>query len=672
MDKIWNAQNMDASDKKIDVAETADLMFSILKSSMEATGDNVLVEENGSRKSLITLVNECNRRMEKLSTAGQKGDFLVMAALENTFTAAYPALAFSIQEELDGNAGMLEKVHSLKQIFKDDPYKKIWTEKVSEYRKIQEMLGLKMSDTGNLELNQYVDPLIDAFTFYEEPNLKVYKVREGRTSALRPEIAGNIAKYRSEREFVSKIAACGKESVLAFGAVEKTFLQTTDFFSEWYYGYPEERMRNWMRNTSTDRQTFLSMDDQYSRCVYLCIKSAETIWLVPMPYKTEYSTAEIKDGSSKYVYGSRAGYAPYEIFYRDLPPAPDGTAFLTLQSGGYRLNDLMDDESKIWFPAFVEETWQHFFQAQPESKEMIFPEEVSVYCLADPGEKDQLSLHGTEMSACTLTYHLPKPEEMFTEDYLLRLFQYFGITERDIASAPISPFRFSSREEDITYLDEHTRKAYLKVLAERIADLLGKEMEKCREETVLRIFQDRERIMNELVSGKLDAFSSVIVDGETVKDEDGNPVVIKESRYPYRETVSITHTVRDDGRGRTMQELMDRLEMPAVFWLSDGVLHSGNKPPVLWKLQPRTAEQYSALLGIPEAELEPVLQLSGDLDQFYREYERTLPNALTNRYFINYHTGEVRSVYLPHIGDVNICMTKRDYKRILKARKGLQ
>lgn len=108
------------------------------------------------------------------------------------------------------------------------------------------------------------------------------------------------------------MAGCGRESVIVFGAVEKTNRQVTDGFHEWYYGYPEERQRNFMGKDHITAEEYLNQVWDYSRRIYLCVK---------FPRK------------------------------------------------GYYLSELMDEQQKVWFPVFMEETVDKFFRSEPDSDE---------------------------------------------------------------------------------------------------------------------------------------------------------------------------------------------------------------------------------------------------------------------------------------------------------------
>lgn len=271
-----------------DIIKAERLLFDIFNASLTAVGDHYEVEVNGSRKGLSSLYRECRKRMEMIAEIGPKADFLAMVVLENTFETALPLLFFSVKDVIEGNDAILRDVRELREIFEDNQFKANWKQKEVAYVTMQQKLGLTMSERSN-GLNQYVDPLVDAFGFYlnEYQKSHVYKIRKGRMSNERPDVAANICKYASEKEFVDSIAKCGRKCVIAFGAVEKTMRQTTDPFYEWYRGYPEERQRNWMKHEKLTADEFLNHTDPYSRCVYLCVKSDETIWLMAMPYNTE-------------------------------------------------------------------------------------------------------------------------------------------------------------------------------------------------------------------------------------------------------------------------------------------------------------------------------------------------------------------------------------------------
>ena len=638
-----------------EIMEAEELLYNIINSSLNTAGDNFEIEENGHRKGLRSLYYECRERLEKISTIGSKADFLTMAVLENMFNSALPLLMFSVQDYLEGNDKPLQDSKRLQGIFESNPLKQIWKQKNDSYVSMLSTMGITLKNPST-SFNQMVDPLLDAFGFYHHRN-NIYKVRTGAKSLSRPVISANVCRYSSEKEFADIIQKCGQENVLMFGAVEKTFMQTTDYFYEWYRGYPEERMRNWMNYNKLSREEYLNSADKYSRAIYLGIKSAETIWLMEMPYRTGSYGGTYDDCSAKYVYGRRAGYAPYEIFFKDTPPAAEGTHFISLQSGGWTLNELMDDEAKVWLPAFIEETIDYFFSSEtsePESTNIISPEEMAASYITDEEKQWIVPVVSAPPAVTSFHYEIPNPEELFDEDYLLKLFQYFGIGQPDIKDAPILPYRCSSYDDAADVTEKHVQSAYIKVLADKIADFLSGNIEPTRRIILEHLFDDKEEILNKALSGSYSEYRTVLVDGTVEKDADG------------REKATVFHTKKDDGRVMDFREMLSRPELPFVIWKGTP---KDTKPPVVWKLSFETAKGYADLFGTPEDQMADIFRLSGSLKQFWKDFKNILPDSITSPYPFWYGR-KTRSVYFPDLANINICMTKTEYKKILKEMGG--
>lgn len=638
-----------------EIMEAEELLYNIINSSLNTAGDNFEIEENGHRKGLRSLYYECRERLEKISTIGSKADFLTMAVLENMFNSALPLLMFSVQDYLEGNDKPLQDSKRLQGIFESNPLKQIWKQKNDSYVSMLSTMGITLKNPST-SFNQMVDPLLDAFGFYHHRN-NIYKVRTGAKSLSRPVISANVCRYSSEKEFADIIQKCGQENVLMFGAVEKTFMQTTDYFYEWYRGYPEERMRNWMNYNKLSREEYLNSADKYSRAIYLGIKSAETIWLMEMPYRTGSYGGTYDDCSAKYVYGRRAGYAPYEIFFKDTPPAAEGTHFISLRSGGWTLNELMDGEAKVWLPAFIEETIDYFFSSEtsePESTNIIFPEEMAASYITDEEKQWIVPVVSGPPAVTSFHYEIPNPEELFDEDYLLKLFQYFGIGQPDIKDAPILPYRCSSYDDAADVTEKHVQSAYIKVLADKIADFLSGNIEPTRRIILEHLFDDKEEILNKALSGSYSEYRTVLVDGTVEKDADG------------REKATVFHTKKDDGRVMDFREMLSRPELPFVIWKGTP---KDTKPPVVWKLSFETAKGYADLFGTPEDQMADIFRLSGSLKQFWKDFKNILPDSITSPYPFWYGR-KTRSVYFPDLANINICMTKTEYKKILKEMGG--
>ncbi len=68
----------------------------------------------------------------------------------------------------------------------------------------------------------------------------------------------------------------------------------------------------------------------------------------------ENTNWQVTDG--KYYTGCRAGYTPYEIFYKAPLEAEADCTFLAVPEKRDLPEELMDEQQKVWFPVFVGET----------------------------------------------------------------------------------------------------------------------------------------------------------------------------------------------------------------------------------------------------------------------------------------------------------------------------
>lgn len=235
-----------------DIIEASELLYKILDNSYRCSGTCLEQEINGDRKTIRTIYWECKDLMEQAAKGGGKTEFLTMSILEQAFRQAYPLLLVRLEDIVEGDGSKVQAIQRLKQVFADNLYKTIWWEKSGRYKKLLEKLGFQVHETDYSDLTEIMDPLLDAFTLYQGRNHhylpEIHKVRTGVRSVRQPEIGRAVCKYSSEKELVDEVTRCGKESVIVFGAVEKTNRQVKDYFYQWYYGYADERQRNTMRN----------------------------------------------------------------------------------------------------------------------------------------------------------------------------------------------------------------------------------------------------------------------------------------------------------------------------------------------------------------------------------------------------------------------------------------
>ncbi len=636
-----------------DINKAAGLLYDIMDASYACCGAHLEAMVNGQRENIRSLYWKCRNLMEKIVKGGRKTDFLAMSALEQTFEHVSPLLLVRLENIANGDDTQARAMRKLKEIFRKDLYKKLWAQKAEQYRVIIESLGFSVQTEDYMDLTSIMDPLLDAFTFYQEGEgcfpPKIHKVRIGKRSKERPEIGRAICKYSSEKELVDAVAGCGKESVIVFGAVEKTNRQVCDGFREWYYGFPDERQENTMRYERVSKEEYLDQVYEPSRCVYLCVKSGKTVWLMKMPYRTgDYSDYS---PDKKYYRGRRAGYAPYEIFYKDVPAAEADTTFLSIPRKGYMLPELMDEQQKIWFPAFIEETIGKFFpgDGEPRSERLLLPEET-IAAFGGPGPRWRNCIVPVIQNLPAVPEYvcqIRKLEEIFEEEEMRELIRYFDVKEEDILNVPVLPAECMTDREADELIAERVKKAYAKVLAERVADFLEGKWE-VRRMVLDKISADKERIIREAAEGKYDEFMSIVVDGTQEEGRDGRQSTVRTVKQDYEESIYI-----------------ERNTLPKVLWAGDALLR---KAPVVWKIRPEKAEEYALLLDIPKEGLPDMLKMADSFKAFFEKYEKILPNSLTDRYVVLWHdpANMKPGIYLPPLGNVNICMARKVYKKLRK------
>ena len=644
-----------------DIIEASELLYNLLDTSYRCSRTCLETEINGQREDIRSLYWKCKELMEQIGRGGEKTSFLSMSVLEQTFEQAYPLMLVKLEDIAGGDDSQIKAVHRLKQIFRENPYKELWLKKSEQYRGLIEKLGFSVHTTDYADLTAIMHPLLDAFTLYKGEKHRypptIYKIRDGKRSAKRPEMAASICKYASEKEFVDALAGCGRESVMAFGAIEKTNRMLDDGFSRWFYGYPDERQRNFMTHDHLTEEEYLDSVCDYSRCVYLGVKSADTIWIMKMPYKKD-NYGRLDDASSKYYYGKRAGYAPYEVFYKEPPAAPADTTFLAIPQKGWKLSEIMDEGQKIWLPVFLEESYEKFFwPEEPEAETLFLPQELR----ADIPGRECLSIVPVIPSLpCTMPayrYQVRTPQMIFSDEpQMITLIELLDVKVEDIADAPILPAECMTGDRLEKELEKKERQAYIKIIAGKITELtVGKKQ--VRRQMIDFMKQNEGVIVERAARGEFDSFTEIVIDGAPELDKNGNPVMKRKNTWSREEVPSIIRTTKREGK-RTPWESLARYDTQAV-WISPET--SGN-PPVVWKIRPKTTKDYSVFLGIDMEILPTLLRYLNELDWFCKTYENEVPQVYKNSY------GDGPSIYPGRFAAINLCMTKRVYKAFRKTK----
>ena len=130
----------------------------------------------------------------------------------------------------------------------------------------------------------------------------------------------------------------------------------------------------------------------------------------------------------------------------------------------------------------------------------------------------------------------------------------------------------------------------------------------------------------------------------------------RKSRWSKEEVPLLEHITSDEYSDYRRKY---RRSFDSVF-LWAGV--EAQKPTVIWKIHPRSTKDYAVLLGKQKEELPEILRLYDDLISFEKNYEHILPSNITSHYLGR--GDEQRSIHVPPLCNVNICMTKRTLKSL--------
>lgn len=649
--------------------EAMELLYGLLQGSFHAAGTALETEINGQRETVQSLYWKTKELLEKTMADPEKTGFLTMSVIEQTYNNAKPLLLARVEEILSGECVTPSQARRMEEILASNPYKKIWADRSELYVKILQRIGFEPDAADFSDLTKIMDPLLDALGFYSKNKRRkatVYRVRSGpRSDSKNPDIARSVCKYSSKKDLVDAVMSCGRDSVVMFGAVVRTHRQTTDWFEDWYNGYPGERQRNYMNHDKLTEEEYLSMECDYTRTVYTCVKSGQTCWLVPMPYNhDQYS--KIATEAHAYYYGKRASYAPYEIFIKEPPRAPEGTTLLAVPRNGYLLSELMDPLSMAWFPAFMDETIRYFFKCdgEPEASDILLCEETAARMseefqgLPEYEDKNGYAIvpvvSGVPATASYI-YTVKRPYELDFEPWFLDLLNELGINAGDVKDAPILPVKDGDRASYDKEMDARMKKAYVKLAAVRICDKMDARWE-VREWLIRKIYENAGDIITQAGNGDLMEFMEVVVEGTPILDKDGKQKTETMDRYPYGTRPAVQHTSPDDAR-----EYLDQYHRFSnqVLWASD---RTSGKPPVVWKIRPYKAEHYAALTGVPVEELHEILRLSGLFKQFQDAHKNALRGEIMNEWTARGYGEHKHSAYMPCMAPVNVCMTKKAHQ----------
>ena len=403
------------------------------------------------------------------------------------------------------------------------------------------------------------------------------------------------------------------------------------------------------------------MGCDYTRRVYACVKSGDVCWLVPMPYKRDQYSTMIGEEAHAYSYGKRCSYAPYEIFAKEPPRAPENSTLLSVPKNGYLLSELMDAQSMAWFPVFIDETIKYFFKCkgEPEATELLLREEM----VADlPKEYQKTSGQTYDIvqvvtgapALPTYRYTIKYPRELDAfEPWFIELLDKLGITPADVKDIPILPVKDSgARATCDKIMDKRLEKAYIKLTATKIAEMMDTRWG-VRTWLVNRISSNIDKIIELAGNGELADIMQVTVSGTPVLDENGNQKTERMDHYPYKMRPVTQQASPDDAREEPNPH---KRFSQQVFWAS---APTSGKPPVVWRIRPTTPEHYAMLTGTKVEDLPEILRLSGLFTKFQNAYKNQLPRSIMDEWTAKGYSEKTRSAYVPCMAPINICMTKK-------------
>ena len=622
-----------------DVSMVSDLLYELINHSYETSGTALTITINEHEENLQSLYWRCKESLEKVSAAGEKVDFLIMSILEDTWRKVKPLLLVRTEEMLEGDMAQIEKARKLQKLFEQNSYSRLWKEKAGSYVEILRSLGFDSSTEDFLDLTELTDPLLNAFTFYKSLR-HVYQVKKGRTSNASPVLMQEVCIYNSFKEFADTLMSCEKDAVMAFGGIVLTEAQCDDYFYKWEHGYYCERHRNITRYENLSEEDY--RNKVRSRSIWFAVRNGDNLWMYGMPYNCEGYKTSPDCQRDKFYYGKRAGYAPYEVFFKDMVIEDKDTTLLSIPRKGYRLSEFMDHQQMGWLPAFIEETVSYFFRNQPDCEYGFFPEERRV-CVAS---YEIMPAGCSSLSTSTLVHQLQRPEEILTSDTERFWINYFHISREDLKDVPLlQGAHILTEKESKNKLDERVRRAYLKVIEAHLSDFIYESIWQIREDLVSYIRQDGSYIIGRAMKGKFDSFAVTTIDKRPVVDEYGNPktTIHRGKEIPVRECTS-----SEDAKDHSSST--DRMGK-SVLWNGE---RTAGKPPVVITLTPHTKADYAALLGCQDNELPELLRLADLIYSYGKEH-----NLSERDYGRN---SKEKSPVMPCIAPINICMKKSTWK----------
>lgn len=547
----------------------------------------------------INVKNECvnarglywktERTLKKLETS-QNTRFLCMSVLEGAYHDAMQILTVHLNAFLSGQIHPDEKIQALTEIFTDNPWKKLWETQAPSYGKILSAIGLPLRTTDYQELYLITDALSDALLFYD--HAEMYQMTDGTPAAKEavPHICTSITKYTSEADFLWDLyrQMPSEPKIIAFGAVEATVDHDKNLaFYRDMHGYDTELLRNLERNTKKTREE--AKEVVIRKQIYLGVKNGGICYLIPMPV---YDSHQKLSEETEYVYGRRRSYAPYQVFYRSIPQKEADACLLPAVRENYQLSDILDEEQKVWFPVFINETVRTFFKNRPDALRGI----VSNGAVTD--EK-----YAKYPAPLSVPFARPDIKESMRIPEARVLFQFFDIDETTIYDRldhylPLHTSGVISDTDVRERLSRMTEELCMDEIAHQLQIWIETHGKTWRRQIIDLVQEHQDSICSRAKTNAFSSFGALI---------DRIPSTLTYISRPIREA---------DGVQRPNVYRTDVCS-PIVLWSGNTI----RKPKYIYRILPKTPDDFTDLFDMPAKDLPIPLILQKTIQTFCLFYQ---------------------------------------------------
>lgn len=593
--------------------EMINLFEKIYTEAYDTSKNSLESEVNGQKLDLQSIHWKVKEKIESVNNH-EKTSFLTVPILEDTFSYIYPLLLFPAEEIVSGDLHRVNDILELQKAFKESPVKELWRERKTVFNNILRMMQLETEDDIYNDLSDISEILMKALLFFEGHNgrmgAKIYQYTSGNTSSQPPKFANDISIYTCANDFVQALKKSPSESLVAFGAVRMTESQTNDYFYDYINGYDNERTRNYLRHMHMTKEEYFASENKWKRMVYLGIKNGQNIYLVESSCGNSNSYP-----NEFYCYGDRKSYFPYQILFDTSPIGKVEKNQLAVIKDTWRLQDILDDEQRVYIPVLLGEVMKKFYSQNPVQLELTIAPQTTILQIADKYTENTLVCHTNDL----ISFSTISAEVLFSDEpWVLTLLNAFNITENDIADAPLLPTHDCLEKEHKRLLHTNIANAYRKVIKDKLKALSENEDRTKMIESMLWGItkSSHSRFRTELESGKYVSFSDDIVNGITGTTEKDD------SNYMYRRSRDFRFVLTYDS--------------PVDY-----------RPPVCIKVRPKT---------------------KADLIKFYSLNGQELPFQLKYRdEILSFYSNPNRESYgLINLPGINVLMKKKTYKQTLE------